>query len=275
MSWTPGFPVNFTPSGDSVAESLQKHISEFAEVYSKLCRTRTLDAGTEPPQDAWKGCLWVDTTDPVCPALKVFDGSSWQVAFDIGALTDGIQAAIERIEQAISNVDRAVPPGTIASYVGATPPDGWFECGGQTIDAAQYPKLVAAIGSNVLPQLRGYFVRGWDPDGNIPTEEGRVRGSEQGPCNMYHHHFIRLAPGESGGTLDTGALFANGPVNPSATLFPGKEYRIITDLTYGARTIEHGELRTDYDGWSTKKSGWVYTESRPWNRAFMFIIKHD
>lgn len=95
MAWNPGFPVNFTPSGDSVSESIQKHINEIDEVYAKLCRVRTLDSGSEPPIDAWKGCLWIDSTILNKPILKVFDGSAWQVAFDVHSLEQQLQDAMD------------------------------------------------------------------------------------------------------------------------------------------------------------------------------------
>ena len=99
MAWNPGFPVNFTPSGDSVSESIQKHINEIKEIYAKLCRVRTLDSGSEPPIDAWKGCLWIDSTTLNKPILKVFDGSVWQVAFDVHSLEEQLQEAMDGFDE--------------------------------------------------------------------------------------------------------------------------------------------------------------------------------
>src|SRR6266446_1334482 len=47
---------------------------------------------------------------------------------------------------------------------------GWLECGGQALDKGQFPELHEAIGNTwgngqkgrfLLPDLRGFFLRGW------------------------------------------------------------------------------------------------------------------
>ncbi len=105
MAWNPMYPVNFTPSGDSVSEAIEKYKSELSEIYTKLSRVRTFDSGTTPPSDAWAGCLWVDSTDTTSPILKMFDGAEWQSAFDVKSLKDSVDEAIERIDAAIERID--------------------------------------------------------------------------------------------------------------------------------------------------------------------------
>lgn len=105
MAWNPMYPVNFTPSGDSVSEAIEKYKSELSEIYTKLSRVRTFDSGTTPPSDAWAGCLWVDSTDTTSPILKMFDGAEWQSAFDVKSLKDSVDEAIERIDAAIGRID--------------------------------------------------------------------------------------------------------------------------------------------------------------------------
>jgi microcystin-dependent protein len=85
----------------------------------------------------------------------------------------------------------AAAPATDTSFVGmiaafsVTPPtDTWVVCEGQTISSGTYPELVeflagAAAASAVMPDYRGYFLRGVNttPAG---LDNGRTLGSVQG-----------------------------------------------------------------------------------------------
>lgn len=71
-----------------------------------------------------------------------------------------------------------MPIGTVVSYAGATTPIGWLLCDGRTIEEHEYPDLYRVLGSGVLPDLRGEFVRGLDNGRGL--DGGRVLGSEQG-----------------------------------------------------------------------------------------------
>ena len=56
-----------------------------------------------------------------------------------------------------------VPVGTVIAYHATTAPEGYFACDGAEFDAAVYPKLAAVLGKNKVPDLRGYFIRGYGP----------------------------------------------------------------------------------------------------------------
>ena len=74
-----------------------------------------------------------------------------------------------------------VPVGTVITYYGTVAPDGYFVCNGASFSSSTFPKLRAVLGSNILPDLRGYFVRGYDTRNTVDTEgAGRVIGSVQG-----------------------------------------------------------------------------------------------
>lgn len=76
-------------------------------------------------------------------------------------------------------------PGTIAMYAGAEAPAGWLPCHGQSLSAANYPSLFAAIGylyggegdTFLLPDLRGLFPRGLDAGRGL--DPGRQLGTTQ------------------------------------------------------------------------------------------------
>ena len=98
----------------------------------------------------------------------------------------------------------AVPVGAVVKMAGETPPNNWIECAGQVLAIASYPALYGAIGTLhgtggtgtfKIPDMRGYFPRGWDhgttndPDRATRTGGDRV-GSSQGDAVMAHTHTI-------------------------------------------------------------------------------------
>ncbi len=79
----------------------------------------------------------------------------------------------------------SVPAGTIAFYAKSTPPEGWLVCNGAALGKTAYADLYDAIdtqfGGNTtqfnLPDMRGYFPRGWDQGAGV--DSGRTFGSQQ------------------------------------------------------------------------------------------------
>lgn len=72
----------------------------------------------------------------------------------------------------------ALPVGTPVPWPTSIAPTGWLKCNGATFTAAQYPKLALAYPGLVLPDLRGYFIRGWDDGRGV--DSGRTLLSAQG-----------------------------------------------------------------------------------------------
>lgn len=61
-----------------------------------------------------------------------------------------------------ANKDTGVPVGTIIAWPASSLPQEsgiWLECNGQS--CAAYPKLVAVLGKNTVPDYRGVFLRGY------------------------------------------------------------------------------------------------------------------
>ncbi|MEK8439382.1 tail fiber protein [Escherichia coli] len=56
----------------------------------------------------------------------------------------------------------ALPVGVPVPWPSATPPTGWLKCDGAAFSAEEYPELAKAYPTNILPDLRGEFIRGWD-----------------------------------------------------------------------------------------------------------------
>lgn len=53
-----------------------------------------------------------------------------------------------------------MPVGTVVSFVGQTPPNGWLLCDGSVINQSTYPNLYPLLISGKLPDLRSRFIVG-------------------------------------------------------------------------------------------------------------------
>jgi hypothetical protein len=72
------------------------------------------------------------------------------------------------------------PVGTVIMYHGVSAPDGYLICNGSAFSATSYPKLYALLGKATTPDMRGMFVRGYDPQGvRDPNGVGRSIGNAQ------------------------------------------------------------------------------------------------
>lgn len=101
--------------------------------------------------------------------------------------------------------------GQISAFVVTPLPDNWLECRGQTVSAATYPALVKYLtGSDtavsaVMPNLRGYFLRGVNTTAS-GLDAGRTLGSAQADSFETHTHTgtTANAPAMSGTAQTTG-----------------------------------------------------------------------
>lgn len=103
----------------------------------------------------------------------------------------------------ISYINEASPIGVVNAFYGASAPSGWLICNGTTFATATYPDLRAFLGSNTLPDLRGYFLRGLDTTGLIDTQVGRTLKSIQADAFGSHTHTNTVSDGLSGITYTT------------------------------------------------------------------------
>jgi len=98
-----------------------------------------------------------------------------------------------------------VPTGAIMAFGMNSVPTGWLECNGQSTSG--YTALAALVGANV-PDLRGYFVRGWDNSRGV--DNGRVFASAQDDQFKAHTHGgVPLLNGDD----DRGDSFSNFNIN--------------------------------------------------------------
>jgi len=84
---------------------------------------------------------------------------------DLSSRLNEVEA--DMAEMMVENFD--VPVGTVITYAGVTPPEGWMFCDGRSLNRDAYPELFAALGTTFggdwgttfnLPDARNRFVRG-------------------------------------------------------------------------------------------------------------------
>jgi len=172
------------------------------------------------------------------------------------------------------------PSGMIINYAGATAPTGYLECNGSAISRTIYATLFNAIGTTYgtgdgsttfnIPDLRGYFVRGWSDGSSI--DSGRTLGSTQTASNAPHTHGIN-DPGHAHGVNDPGhahtitgyAATSGGPNGPTNGSTVGSFGNFSTNGAGTGISIQGAGT-----GISTQSSG---AEARPINIALMYCIK--
>lgn len=72
------------------------------------------------------------------------------------------------------------PVGAVIMYHDTTAPAGYLACDGAEFSVTDYPRLYALLGKSTTPDLRGLFVRGFDPAGKVdPDGATRAIGSKQ------------------------------------------------------------------------------------------------
>ena len=111
----------------------------------------------------------------------------------------------------------AQPAGAVITFASSTAPNGYLKCNGALVSRTTYAALFAAIGTTFgagdgsttfkLPDLRGYFVRGWDDSRGVDT--GRTLGTTQEDelkshshtTSVYHTNIGGIYYGGTGGNM--------------------------------------------------------------------------
>lgn len=126
-------------------------------------------------------------------------------------------------------ITSAVPAGLVMFYCSSTLPAGFLKCNGAAVSRSTYSSLFTAIGTTFgtgdgsstfnLPDMRGYFARGWVDDGTI--DSGRAFGSSQTDELKSHTHTASQRSSTAGAaqpytTIGSGAVGA-GSISLAST----------------------------------------------------------
>jgi microcystin-dependent protein len=179
---------------------------------------------------------------------SISNGTAGQVLTSNGALADPSFQTIT-----------TVPTGLMSMWAASTAPSGWLECNGASLSTTTYAALFAIIaytyggsGANFnLPDMRGYFPRGWDNGRGV--DSGRAIGTSQADDNKSHTHTATVT--DPGHVHTSSKMVNNGGGNGGA----------------GA-SLGWVDTASAVTGISVSNST-VGTEARPKNVALMFIIK--
>ena len=91
-----------------------------------------------------------------------------------------LRSTIDSIVQTLLPLVQTVPTGTIITYGASAPPPGYLACDGQQYSITERADLYAVIGTTYggspgffnVPDLQGYFVRGWDNEKKVDVIDG-------------------------------------------------------------------------------------------------------
>lgn len=169
-----------------------------------------------------------------------------------------------------------VSPGSVIHHAASTPPAGFLKANGAAVSRTTYAALFAAIGVTfgvgngsttfTLPDLRGYFFRGWDDGRGV--DAARVFGSAQADENLSHTH--------TGTTNTTGShTHANGITlasgsGPSSGLADNLNTTSVMTTNFSYPST--GSAGSHSHSVSIVASGG--TEARPKNIALLACIKY-
>ena len=113
--------------------------------------------------------------------------------FSVPTPTDNIQAANKQyvdttVQTTVSNFI-GTPIGCIMIWSTINIPTNWLECNGRAVNQSLFPQLYAIM--NIVPDLRGVFVRGFDSGKGI--DSNRTLGSQQDDsfCFTYTYNESR------------------------------------------------------------------------------------
>lgn len=150
------------------------------------------------------------------------------------------------------------PVGTVIMYAATTPPDGYFACNGASFSASTYPSLYKVLGSSILPDMRGYFVRGYDTRNTVdPDGASRAIRSTQSDA-------IRNITGRTGYvTTQWDYLEASSGALSSSNIGGSHQFSSGDGLQAASIFIDASRVVPTAE------------ENRPKNMTMLYCIKHD
>jgi len=185
---------------------------------------------------------------------------------------DGVEVSNEKLKHVPYAIaaNNGVPTGSILPFVGASAPEGWALCDGQSlIGKPGSADLIALLGSNNTPDLRGMFIRG---TGTSPVNNQAgpaLKATQQDALKSHSHGSGSLVNSTNGNHVHVWNHDMEGDDSGSGSSyseFTGKPGSVAGDQVMGAA----GDHTHSISG-STATTG--DTETRPVNYGVNYIIK--
>lgn len=170
--------------------------------------------------------------------------------------TDNLSRDIANLQEYVNSITDVVPPGVIAMFHTGYIPYGWTVCDGRAVAVnAMTAEYRRNIGS-VTPDMRGYFVRGWDG--------GSGRNYGRGPNHVQTDAGRNLT-----GSVTNIAVHQDGYATSWSGVFSGSSRAWINN--------DGGESRDGVNINFNAAGSWgndhVANEFRPVNYSVIFAIK--
>lgn len=143
-------------------------------------------------------------------------------------------------------------------YHGVNAPEGYFACNGQSFSATEYPILRNVLGSTIVPDLRGYFIRGYDTR-NAVDPDGTTRR-----IGEYQRDAIQNITGDIFSDCFTRA--------PGTGTGPFRWYQSVGGASGSAKSSGSRNGGFTFDA---SRSVYTSSEVRPKNKTLLYCIKHD
>ncbi len=210
----------YTLTNGSTADASQV-MANFTQIYNNVNNNAataganssiTSLTGLTTPLSAAQG--GTGNSSPTANCVAIGEGTSAAFNF-VGPGTSG-QALVSNgtgADPSFQSIN-TVPSGAMMMWPTASVPSGWLEANGQSTTG--YPNLVSIYGST-LPDMRGYFPRGWDHsrglDPNTPsllqTVTDQFKSHSHTVTDPQHQHGSTagqfVTAGSSGGSYGAGS----------------------------------------------------------------------
>ncbi|ECO0965222.1 tail fiber protein [Salmonella enterica subsp. enterica serovar Give] len=158
-----------------------------------------------------------------------------------------VVAAIQKLIQGAAEANSGVPVGAPIAWPSDVVPDGYAVMQGQVFDTSRYPKLAIAYPDGVIPDMRGWMIKG-------KPASGRAVLSQEQDGNKSHSHTSRAQDTDLGTKTTSSFDYGTKSTNPTGGHTHTQLVRGIgaVDGTAGSRGSSEGN---DGSGGTTASAG--------------------
>lgn len=203
-------------------------------------------------------------TQPSSIAPAVLTGTSTtstnhniKVGYDGTWLTSTVDNTDFGSNWPINITGAAGPTGSIIMFAASTPPVGYLAANGAQVSRTTYAQLFSVIGTTFgagdgsatfnLPDLRGYFMRGWDSagtvDSNTSTQSGTTASSSTTITGLTDTTYLVVGMSVTGSGIPSSTTIASIVSGTSITISNAATASATVTLTFSGRIF--GSIQDD------------------------------